>query len=427
MNKCPKCGTEFEGKFCPECGTKWPEEKTCPKCGARLGGGVKFCNECGFSFFPTETVAYPSAKEEPAPIPPSGKSLKEAPVKPSRSFGKKIQTYLRYAPAGLLLFYFLLLWAFYAAPVFRVNVLIGTLEGNLYQIGNAEEFPEFHAIVLSFYIFSAVIFIAACAALFATVKRYKNLPTLLTLISLFVFCVLGIILTVKVGQLGLQVGACPILVLVFSFLFAILTVAVDLYRWGRKQRGSSSDSLAAQRPWSEIIHRILPSLPAGLLLLYSLLLWAFYAAPVLGVDALFATAQSNLYQIYGESSMQIFRATIITLFFFAVFSALVATFTLTASTKGFANTAWITFPLYLVFSILGVVLIILVRHVGADVKACPLLILIFAVIFALSTVISLLFCKKLEKRLPQSKQPDEKFDFSKWLKKNSNAVKAHFP
>ncbi len=21
MNKCSKCGTEFEGKFCPECGT----------------------------------------------------------------------------------------------------------------------------------------------------------------------------------------------------------------------------------------------------------------------------------------------------------------------------------------------------------------------------------------------------------------------
>ncbi|MDE7330404.1 MAG: zinc-ribbon domain-containing protein, partial [Clostridia bacterium] len=50
MHKCPKCGQEFEGKFCPECGEQWQEEKTCPKCGTTNSGSSRFCSECGYSF-----------------------------------------------------------------------------------------------------------------------------------------------------------------------------------------------------------------------------------------------------------------------------------------------------------------------------------------------------------------------------------------
>lgn len=50
MNKCFKCGTEFEGSFCPNCGAMCEETKTCLKCGAQLDGQVKFCNHCGHSF-----------------------------------------------------------------------------------------------------------------------------------------------------------------------------------------------------------------------------------------------------------------------------------------------------------------------------------------------------------------------------------------
>ncbi len=54
MNKCPKCGTEFEGKYCPECGEEWTELKTCPKCGNLVGGDTKFCAECGYAFYQRE-------------------------------------------------------------------------------------------------------------------------------------------------------------------------------------------------------------------------------------------------------------------------------------------------------------------------------------------------------------------------------------
>ena len=50
MNKCKKCGTEFEGNCCPKCGTWASDEKTCPKCGAKLQTDANFCNVCGFSF-----------------------------------------------------------------------------------------------------------------------------------------------------------------------------------------------------------------------------------------------------------------------------------------------------------------------------------------------------------------------------------------
>ena len=50
MNKCFKCGTEFESAFCPNCGEKCEGTKICPKCSTKLDGQVKYCNNCGHSF-----------------------------------------------------------------------------------------------------------------------------------------------------------------------------------------------------------------------------------------------------------------------------------------------------------------------------------------------------------------------------------------
>ncbi len=52
MNKCPKCGTEFEGKFCPECGSSLTGERLCPNCKHIVSSNSKFCKECGFTLIP---------------------------------------------------------------------------------------------------------------------------------------------------------------------------------------------------------------------------------------------------------------------------------------------------------------------------------------------------------------------------------------
>ena len=48
MNKCPNCGTEFEGNFCPNCGTALAQN-VCPKCKSPFAEGAKFCANCGCS------------------------------------------------------------------------------------------------------------------------------------------------------------------------------------------------------------------------------------------------------------------------------------------------------------------------------------------------------------------------------------------
>ena len=382
-------------------------------------GSAKFCTECGYSLPTLSTLAFSNAKEYPSP---TDKYDTKATLKSSVSFREKINAFLKYIPAGLLLLFSLLVWAFYAAPVFSANILIGTIEGNLYQI-YAAKISEFFALILSLFVYSAVIFIVAFVSLFAAVKNHQSLSALLALISLSVFIIFGIILTVKIGQSGMQMGACPILILVFSCLFAIIVVGVYLYEIIRNPKSSLYRLLEAlRRSPFKVLHKALLSLPAALLLLYSLLLWAFYAAPVLETDVFFVTAQWNLYKIFGESSMQIFHATTLTLFFFNVISMLVAVFSLFASFKDFRSTLWITFPLYLIFSVLGTILIVFVHRLEANLKACPLLILIFAVVFFILNGVSLLCCAGLEKRLPQLKLPVIKFYLLEWIKKNRNSI-----
>lgn len=47
---CSECGNSLEGgaKFCSECGKK-VESNTCPGCGSTVKAGMKFCSECGFN------------------------------------------------------------------------------------------------------------------------------------------------------------------------------------------------------------------------------------------------------------------------------------------------------------------------------------------------------------------------------------------
>lgn len=48
MNKCPKCGKEFEnGNFCSDCGTRLVPSNACPSCGYENEPKAKFCLKCG--------------------------------------------------------------------------------------------------------------------------------------------------------------------------------------------------------------------------------------------------------------------------------------------------------------------------------------------------------------------------------------------
>ncbi len=71
MNKCTKCGAEFESNFCPECGT--PAESgvhRCPWCGAEVAEGKKFCGNCGADLYtvPNSKEAQAQKEKKPNPI-----------------------------------------------------------------------------------------------------------------------------------------------------------------------------------------------------------------------------------------------------------------------------------------------------------------------------------------------------------------------
>lgn len=108
MNRCPKCGTEFEGNFCPECGEVWSEEKTCPKCGEKVKGSVKFCTNCGYAFY-----------NVPAPVPVPAPYSRAVPAKGWMKSHKKELIVL-----SLLLLVVLIVSI--AVPLYFANIFNGT-------------------------------------------------------------------------------------------------------------------------------------------------------------------------------------------------------------------------------------------------------------------------------------------------------------
>ena len=64
MNKCFKCGAEFQGNFCPQCGAKFETTKTCPQCNTQLDGQTRFCNNCGYNFVEDKPVKQSKPKKQ---------------------------------------------------------------------------------------------------------------------------------------------------------------------------------------------------------------------------------------------------------------------------------------------------------------------------------------------------------------------------
>ena len=155
MNKCFKCGTEYEGKFCPDCGAKYEETKTCPQCGKELDGQVKFCNECGYSFVEqaqTDNVATVSVQQAIAT-----NNNVDAQAVMKAIFTKIKVSLLKYAPLIMFSLWAVLLWAFYTAKV--TTDPFGMSDANLFQALKDETYTDLFPVLkalLSFAIISNV-------------------------------------------------------------------------------------------------------------------------------------------------------------------------------------------------------------------------------------------------------------------------------
>ena len=233
MYKCSKCGKEYEGNFCPYCGEKRSKENFCSNCGAEIDGDLQFCPNCGNSLV--------SQKVD------GGKNRSN-----TGNFKEKIFSLLKWVPVLSFSLFSLLLFAFFAAPIAVVPVLRESY-GSAYTL--AAEIPDLKGETVALIIF-AVLSIISLAAVWAV--RYvhcfgyrrinvfgkkMNLSQSLEYVSFvfyLIFFLLGCIICGKIatldGGIGLMsAGACPVLVLVFSIIFALFATGALVARYFLKK------------------------------------------------------------------------------------------------------------------------------------------------------------------------------------------------
>lgn len=266
MIKCLQCGSDFQGKFCPFCGTKRQEDIVCPKCGTKAIDGARFCSECGVPLY-EKSVAAETAVEVPKAAAVRS-TVKEKPPKPPKEKAKiftepvlaKIYEYLKYVSVALFALFAVLLFAFYAAPVavmpggeFMGEKIPSESYGNVYEFYGlkSEEFASLSGAMSALIIFA--VFAALFAAVFAVVTfvpavkgskitlfgKTASVENLLLAISFafyLLFLILGAVVAGKVnsadGGIGLiAAGACPTLIIVFSIIFAVLSVGSLIARY----------------------------------------------------------------------------------------------------------------------------------------------------------------------------------------------------
>lgn len=197
---CPRCGVRYEGRFCPECGEKWIESKQCPQCGMILKGNTKFCNQCGYAF---------------------GNSYSRGYGRPNNSNGILVlYKCIRFLPEILFILLSLLMFAFMAAPVFD---LFGYGE-NVYTLMGEEGMK---GAMISLMVFAAAGIVCAILIAITWWKKKSSARIILTYIGYgfyLAYLVFGCVFAAEAGQNMVNVGACPILLIVFSIIFALLSI-----------------------------------------------------------------------------------------------------------------------------------------------------------------------------------------------------------
>jgi len=236
MYTCKHCGTEFNGKFCPECGAR--NEAVCPNCNAELAENAKFCPECGFAL----KDAAPAAVKRPS-------------AEGKEGIFKKLYKYSSFVPAALFALFSVLLLAFYAAPLAVAIMGDGFPDeslGNVYSLycGYLAEAPAVSGTVsalIILFIFGFLCAALAVCAKFLPAFKYKqfklfgktvSLNNLLTAVGWFfylVFFVFGIVIAAMIaaadeGMGIIGAGVCPVLLIVFSLIFALLSAGTFVAR-----------------------------------------------------------------------------------------------------------------------------------------------------------------------------------------------------
>ena len=213
--RCPNCGTEFKGNFCPACGTKATAASVCPVCGQIRAQNAKFCSACGYDFSRPDSVGKSSLPSDPT---------------------VRAYALLFHLPAALFALFSLLLFAFFAAPV--ASFATFSL-GNVYSLMPETSLTGSMAALITFAALSvptaAAILLLHIPALRMRIARPAALSCIFAgteYLFYFLFLLMGCIVCGQIGAeddgLGvLAAGACPVLLIVFSTLFALLTAAAQ--------------------------------------------------------------------------------------------------------------------------------------------------------------------------------------------------------
>ncbi|MCH5152717.1 MAG: leucine-rich repeat protein [Clostridiales bacterium] len=193
MNKCFKCGTEFEGKFCPECGQRFIEQS---EANQPAGGATSQSSE-------SVNVSYEF----------------------SAKFYQNLHKALNLLPIAFFALFSLLNWVFMSCQAASMTISWG----NIYTMTSDY---TFHAVANALIVLSAVSCVVAIAYfMIYSLRKTKKLKLAVTAIAYAMyFCILvtACVLYVAINNDGLQVETATKLMITFSVVFVAISVLLTL-------------------------------------------------------------------------------------------------------------------------------------------------------------------------------------------------------